>query len=97
MSDRTRKDERWCLHNRVWRVQDDRSGFIDYSTNMIIDHRGRVTRPEYADPIHPFEKPQPIITDDLRVPFARKDPLTGLQPDNPDSDTPGVIMVDYNE
>lgn len=78
-------------------MQDDRSGFIDYSTNMIIDHRGRVTRPEYADPIHWTEKPPVIIQEEMNVTFSRKDPLKRLQPDNPDSDVPGQIMVDYNE
>ena len=82
----------------MWRVQDDRSGFVEFSSNIIIDHRGRVTRPEYADPIHAFEKPQPPIIDDGgRVPFARKDPLKGLQPDNPDSEIPGQLQVEYNE
>lgn len=87
MSDKSNREERWCLNHRVWRVQDDRSSFIEYSTNVIIDHKGRVTRPEFADPIHVLErKLPPIIDDGGRVPFARPDPLKRLHPDNPDSE-----------
>lgn len=93
MSDKTRREERWCLHHHVWKVQDDRSGFIEFSSNVIIDHRGRVTKPEFADPIHWIERPIPPVVDNGgKIPFARKDPLKGLHPDNPDSEVPGALQ-----
>ena len=86
MSDKTRREERWLLTHRVWKVQDDRSGFVEYSHNMIIDHRGRVCRPEYADPIHPFEIAQPPIEDSPHIGVCRPDPLRGLQADPGESE-----------
>lgn len=86
MSDRTRREELWIESNRVWRVQDDRSGFVEYSTDVIIDHKGRVTRPEYADPIHPFELPMKPIVDDPSIPYCRPDPLSGIVPDPADTE-----------
>lgn len=84
MSDKTRRMARFMKNHSVWRVVDDRSGFVEFSNNMIIDHRGRVSLPHHADPIHPIEVPLPIIVDSPNVPFSRPDPDRGFSPKQDD-------------
>lgn len=60
---------------------DDRSGFVEYSNHVIIDHRGRVTLPRFADPIHPMEMELPFKDDSMEIPFCRPDPFKGMTPD----------------
>ena len=54
-----------------YKFQDDRSGFIHKSSEMVIDHRGRVLTAQTLDPVHPTEIPLDIPADYSKLPIMR--------------------------
>lgn len=49
----------------------DRSGFVFYNDQMMIDHRNRVIAKQYADPIHWSEYPWEMPIENTKLPFRR--------------------------
>lgn len=74
MSKKARRRERRNRFKRpLWRMIDDRSGFVIYSDEFMLDHKGRVVTKDTFDPIHPTEMDIEVPEDDLTVWPARND------------------------
>lgn len=75
MSRRSLKKQRKHKHRGTWKMIDDKTGFIIYSYEAIVDHRGKVTTKANYDPPSVTETEYLFpVPAERSLPFMRPEP-----------------------